>query len=162
MLAAALLWSTTGTASAFRPDGASALSVAAARIVLGGALLAAWAAYRGDLGPVLRAAPHRRLVAVGAVAVAVYQLAFFTAVASTGVAVGTVVGIVTATAKFKQLDPSAEDGTQVAAGFQQVAGTGMTQHVGVNVAARAVGGGPLTQTQLHGAGRQASAVHADE
>ena len=29
---------------------------------------------------------------------------------------GTVVGIVTATAKFKQLDPSAEDGTQVAAG----------------------------------------------
>lgn len=29
---------------------------------------------------------------------------------------GTVVGVVTATAKFKQLDPSAEDGTQVAAG----------------------------------------------
>ena len=29
---------------------------------------------------------------------------------------GTVVGIVTATAKFKQIDPSAEDGTQVAAG----------------------------------------------
>ena len=29
---------------------------------------------------------------------------------------GPVVGIVTATAKFKQLDPSAEDGTQVAAG----------------------------------------------
>lgn len=93
VLAAALLWSTTGTASAFRPDEASALSVAAARIALGGALLAAWAAYRGDLRPVLRAASHRRLVVVGAVAVAVYQLAFFTAVASTGVAVGTVVGI---------------------------------------------------------------------
>ena len=30
--------------------------------------------------------------------------------------VGTVVGLVTATGKFKQLDPSAEDGTQVAAG----------------------------------------------
>ena len=29
---------------------------------------------------------------------------------------GTVVGLVTATGKFKQLDPSAEDGTQVAAG----------------------------------------------
>jgi len=29
---------------------------------------------------------------------------------------GTVVGIVTATVKYKQLDPSAEDGTQVAAG----------------------------------------------
>ena len=29
---------------------------------------------------------------------------------------GTVVGIVTATAKFKQIDPSAEDGSQVAAG----------------------------------------------
>lgn len=29
---------------------------------------------------------------------------------------GTVVGIVTATGKYKQLDPSAEDGTQVAAG----------------------------------------------
>ena len=29
---------------------------------------------------------------------------------------GTVVGIVTATGKYKQIDPSAEDGTQVAAG----------------------------------------------
>jgi len=29
---------------------------------------------------------------------------------------GTVVGIVTATGKFKQIDPSSEDGTQVAAG----------------------------------------------
>lgn len=29
---------------------------------------------------------------------------------------GTVVGIVTATGKFKRIDPSAEDGTQVAAG----------------------------------------------
>ena len=29
---------------------------------------------------------------------------------------GTVVGIVTASGKFKQIDPSAEDGTQVAAG----------------------------------------------
>lgn len=93
VLAAALLWSTTGTASAFRPEGASTLSVAAARIVLGGALLAAWAAYRGDLHPVLRATSHRRLVGVGALAVAVYQLAFFTAVGTTGVAVGTVVGI---------------------------------------------------------------------
>ena len=31
-------------------------------------------------------------------------------------ALGTVVGVVTATGKYKQIDPSAEDGTQVAAG----------------------------------------------
>ena len=39
-----------------------------------------------------------------------------TVAAGQNLPLGTVVGIVTATAKFKQLDPSAEDGTQVAAG----------------------------------------------
>ena len=40
----------------------------------------------------------------------------FTVASGQNLPLGTVVGIVTATAKFKQLDPSAEDGTQVAAG----------------------------------------------
>lgn len=93
VVAAALLWSTTGTASSFRPPGAGALSVGAARIVLGGLLLLAWAAHRRQLGPVLAAPSRRRLVLVGAAAVAAYQLAFFVAVARTGVAVGTVVAI---------------------------------------------------------------------
>ena len=39
-----------------------------------------------------------------------------TVAAGQNLPLGTVLGIVTATGKYKQLDPSAEDGTQVAAG----------------------------------------------
>jgi drug/metabolite transporter, DME family len=91
VLAAAVLWGTTGTARALAPAGTSPLSVGAVRIAVGGLALVAVARLRGELrrgdawpvGPVL----------VGAVAVAGYQLAFFSAVARTGVAVGTMVAI---------------------------------------------------------------------
>jgi drug/metabolite transporter, DME family len=91
VLAAAMLWGTTGTARALAPAGASPLSVGAVRIAVGAAALVAVARLRGEL---------RRLgswpavpVAAGVVAVAGYQLAFFSAVARTGVAVGTMVAI---------------------------------------------------------------------
>jgi DME family drug/metabolite transporter len=98
---AASLWGTTGTARTFAPADASPVSVGAARIVLGGLLLAVIAtAFRGadgGRGGLRRLAGRGRatwvLLAAGAVCAAVYQVAFFAAVARTGVATGTVVTI---------------------------------------------------------------------
>ncbi|WP_457035509.1 DMT family transporter [Geodermatophilus sp. SYSU D01176] len=91
VLAAAVLWGTTGTAAALAPRVGS-LAVGAAAMGVGGLLQAATA-----LG-VVRA--HRaglvaqwRTLAVSAVAVAVYPLAFYTSMRLAGVAVGTVVSI---------------------------------------------------------------------
>ena len=87
VLLAAVCFGTTGTAQALGPD-ADPLAVGSARIVVGGALLLLCA-------HLLRAALPRnpRIVGAIAVAIAVYQLAFFAAVNQTGVAVGTVVAI---------------------------------------------------------------------
>jgi len=88
VLLAAVCFGTTGTAQALGPA-ASPVTVGAARIAVGGALLLLVArAYPRS--------PHawpRRDLAVTALAVAVYQLAFFAAVHRTGVAVGTVVAL---------------------------------------------------------------------
>jgi len=92
VLLAALCFSTTGTAQALGPDGADPVGVGAARILVGGAalVLVALAARRGGV--------HRRRwaplpVAAAVAGVSVYQLAFFAAVADTGVAVGTIVAL---------------------------------------------------------------------
>lgn len=98
VLLAASLWGTTGTAQAFAPAGAGPVSVGAARIVFGGLALLAYAWLRGEL-PALATARRRLgrrapyLLALGAAGVAGYQLCFFSAVARTGVAVGTIVTI---------------------------------------------------------------------
>ena len=91
VLAAAVLFGTTGTARALGADDASPLSVGAARVVIGGGLLVAVAAYLGEL----RAIPGlpRRAIVIAALGVAGYQLCFFAAVKLTGVAVGTLVAI---------------------------------------------------------------------
>ncbi|MGW5681667.1 DMT family transporter [Nonomuraea sp. NPDC003754] len=81
VLAAAVLWGTAGTAGLLIT--ADPVSVAAARLVIGGLALAFMA--RG-----VRITPALLL---GAVAVAAYQLCFFAAVSRTGVAIGTVVAI---------------------------------------------------------------------
>ena len=89
VLLAAVLFGTTGTAQALGPAGLSPLTVGAARIVLGGAVLAA-------LALVLRPASARMspaLVVLAGGAVAAYQLTFFEAVHRAGVAVGAVVAI---------------------------------------------------------------------
>lgn len=89
VLIAAILFGTTGTAQAVGPDGSTPMTVGASRIFIGGSLLAVMAlaagGFRGrwPLGQVL-------LAGAG---VAVYQLAFFQAVADTGVAVGAIVAI---------------------------------------------------------------------
>ncbi|HEX2159277.1 MAG TPA: DMT family transporter [Actinomycetes bacterium] len=91
VLVAAVLWGTTGTARALTPAGTSPLSVGAVRIIIGGAALLAAAHLHGGLGWGVRW--PRGPVLAGTVAVAGYQLAFFSAVARTGVAVGTMVAI---------------------------------------------------------------------
>ena len=90
VVAAAVLWGTTGTAQALGPE-ASPLAVGCARLLLAGALLGVLAVVVGTTGS------RRRLVGVptlaGAVGMAAYQPLFFTAVDRTGVAVGTVVAL---------------------------------------------------------------------
>ncbi len=91
VLAAAVLWGTTGTAQALAPPGATPLAVGTMRLVIGGTALLAVALARGafrhshnwPIGPTLLAI----------VTIAAYQLCFFAAVVRTGVAVGTVVAI---------------------------------------------------------------------
>jgi len=110
IFAAAALWGTAGTAGALTDAGS--VPLAAARLVLGGAVLAALAARslaagargapapgpaRSGIGAVwasgLGLVRGRPALLLAAVAVAAYQLCFFAAVARTGVAIGTVVAI---------------------------------------------------------------------
>ena len=90
ILAASVLWGTTGTSLALAPAGARPTSVAAVRLVLGGGAVAAVALLR-------RSWPGRRVplraAALPAGALVAAQLCFFEAVDRTGVAVGTVVAI---------------------------------------------------------------------
>jgi drug/metabolite transporter, DME family len=87
VLIAAVLFGTTGTAQALGPAGLSPLTVGAARVVIGDAVLGLLAlARRGT-----RLSPALVLAAGGAVAV--YQLTFFEAVHRAGVAIGAVIAI---------------------------------------------------------------------
>ncbi|MBO2452511.1 EamA family transporter [Actinomadura barringtoniae] len=93
ILLAACLWGTTGTIRTYVPE-ASNVSIAAVRIVLGGLILLAVAAGTARGAGLRRLVSARRnwpLLVLGAAAIAVYQTAFFSAAARTGVAVGTVV-----------------------------------------------------------------------
>jgi drug/metabolite transporter, DME family len=97
VLLGAAAWGSTGTAAHFASAGASSASIGAARIVLGGAVLLVLARrprHRAGVRALLAAgtAARARLV-LAAVAIAGYQLSFFSAVRLTGVAVGTVVAI---------------------------------------------------------------------
>jgi DME family drug/metabolite transporter len=94
VLAAAILWGTTGTAQVFAPEGATPLSVGAVRLVFGGLTLLVWAIARGSFQNGIHLPFKPTLVAAGGIAV--YQVCFFAGVARTGVAVGTIVGIGTA------------------------------------------------------------------
>ncbi|MEU5852014.1 DMT family transporter [Saccharopolyspora shandongensis] len=88
VLLAAFLWGTTGTAASFAPAAASPLSIGAATMGVGGVLLLVIAG-RSALD-VLRAG-RTGLLLVGALAVAVYPLAFYSSMALAGVAIGTVI-----------------------------------------------------------------------
>jgi DME family drug/metabolite transporter len=89
-----VLWGTTGTAATFAP-GVGPLAIGAAALGIGGLLQAAIAvpALR-SARPVLR--QHRAVVAIGAIAVAIYPLAFYSSMHTAGVAVGSVVSLASA------------------------------------------------------------------
>lgn len=91
VLLAAMLWGTTGTAQAFAPAGFDSTVIGALRLALGGSALLVLALVRGNLGS-LRGWPFRPTL-LAALFTAAYQICFFAAVAKTGVAVGTIVGI---------------------------------------------------------------------
>lgn len=84
ILGAAVLWGTAGTAGLLIT--ADSVGVAAARLVIGGVLLALLG------GRAVKSAIKPDLL-LAALAVAAYQLCFFAAIGRTGVAVGTVVAI---------------------------------------------------------------------
>ncbi|HSJ34140.1 MAG TPA: EamA family transporter [Acidimicrobiia bacterium] len=86
LLGAAVLWGTTGTAQALGDAEGSALAVGAMRLGIGAAGLLA-------IGGRSISRPPLVWLVVGGAAMAGYQVAFFSAVARAGVALGTVVAI---------------------------------------------------------------------
>lgn len=91
VLLAAMLWGTTGTAQAFAPQGAHPIAIGAMRLAIGGSALFLIVLLQGKMRGVKSGPIGITLTA--AVSMAAYQPLFFSAVATTGVAVGTVVGI---------------------------------------------------------------------
>ncbi|MFC9128248.1 DMT family transporter [Streptomyces sp. NPDC057099] len=94
VLAASVLWGTTGTAATFAPD-VGPLAVGAVAMGLGG-LLQALVATRQIARSIAGLRDQRGTVLLGAASVAVYPLAFYSSMHLAGVAVGTVVSIGTA------------------------------------------------------------------
>ncbi len=92
VVAAAMLWGTTGTAQSLGPDAASSIAVGSSRNVVGALVLVAVAVGRGRFWQGAAALPRRPLV-LAAAATAAYQLCFFGGVRLAGVAIGTVVGV---------------------------------------------------------------------
>ncbi|WP_378146920.1 DMT family transporter [Cnuibacter sp. UC19_7] len=103
VLLAAVCFGTTGSARAIADVDASALSVGAARILIGGGLLAlvAWLLSRRTARVPAAARPSapRRglptpvLIAIGAAGVVAYQPLFFLGTETNGVAIGTIVAL---------------------------------------------------------------------
>jgi DME family drug/metabolite transporter len=91
IIGAALLWGTTGTAQAFAPAGFDSAFIGASRLLIGGVALLILAIKRNELG-MFRSWRIAPVLLAGAL-IAGYQVIFLTALARTGVAVGTVVGI---------------------------------------------------------------------
>ena len=94
VLVTSFLWGTTGTAATLASD-AGPLAIGAAALGIGGLLQAAIA-----LPALVRARQqlqaHAKLLAAGAISVAVYPLAFYSSMRLGGVAVGTVVSLASA------------------------------------------------------------------
>ncbi|MBM7553868.1 DMT family transporter [Thalassobacillus pellis] len=90
ILLAATLWGTAGTAQTFAPSGASPIIVGTMRLAIGGFVLFLYALMRMSLS---RSHLFDGPTMLAAVSMASYQLLFFSAVAQTGVAVGTMVAI---------------------------------------------------------------------
>jgi DME family drug/metabolite transporter len=107
VLAASVLWGTTGTAATFAPA-VSPLAIGAVAMGVGGLLQAVYAArpIRAQRGRLREEWP---LVSLGALAVAVYPLAFYSSMHLAGVAVGTVVSIGSAPVAAAVIERVADD-----------------------------------------------------
>lgn len=98
VLAAAVLFGTTGTSQALGPDGTTPLSVGVMRLVVGGTVLAAigFTLARRRTGVRPNPRPTARsvgLMALTGVCLAAYQPLFFLGTERSGVAVGTVIAL---------------------------------------------------------------------
>lgn len=91
LVAASVLWGTTGTAASLMSDAVSPLAIGAATMAVGGALLFAVSA-RGSLAA-MRRPETRRWLLLGAVGVVVYPLAFYSAMDLAGVAIGNITAL---------------------------------------------------------------------
>ncbi len=91
VLAAAVLWGTTGTAQALAPANVQPIVVGAVRLAIGGLALLTFASWQGQLRGIKQLS--RWPTFLGAASIAAYQLCFFAGVSLTGVAVGTIVAI---------------------------------------------------------------------
>lgn len=92
VIGAGMCWGTTGTIQAFTPEGASSLSIGAARVAVAGIILFIYMLIK-KRGGLLRSEWSVKGVLLAAAGLAAYQLTFFSAVRLTGVAVGTMVAI---------------------------------------------------------------------
>jgi DME family drug/metabolite transporter len=93
VLAAAVLFGTTGTTATLAPASASVVSLGAARLVIGGAILLLVLPGVGGSRRTALGLGRSRWGLAGALMVAAYQLAFFAGVSAAGVALGTLVTI---------------------------------------------------------------------
>ncbi|WP_234996446.1 DMT family transporter [Demequina sp. NBRC 110054] len=117
-----ILWGTTGTAATFAPD-AGPLAIGAAALGIGGVLQAVIAipALRRDAGT-LKA--EWSIVLIGAVAVAIYPLAFYSSMHLAGVAIGTTVSLASAPLAAGVLE-RVVDGTRLSRTWAVAAGLGV-------------------------------------
>ncbi|WP_192037104.1 EamA family transporter [Halomonas sp. YLGW01] len=91
VLLAAVLWGTTGTAATFAPD-VSAVAIGAVAMG-GGGLMQAMLSAGGIRRHLTQIKAHWHWLLVGAIAVAIYPLAFYASMRLAGVTIGTVVSI---------------------------------------------------------------------
>ena len=89
LILAGIFFGTTGTAQALGPENASPLAVGSARLILGAACLALFHHFLSKGSTKL----PRVDLWLAAIGVALYQITFFSAVKSTGVAIGTVTAL---------------------------------------------------------------------
>ncbi|BAQ09686.1 putative transport protein [Bacillus sp. OxB-1] len=90
VLLGAMLWGTTGTAQTFMPQTVHPLAVGASRLAVGGFTLLLVLLLMRKIQ--LREWPWKATI-LSALAMAIFQLCFFTSIRLTGVAIGTVVAI---------------------------------------------------------------------
>jgi DME family drug/metabolite transporter len=89
LILSGIFFGTTGTAQALGPNGISPLAVGSSRLLMGAFFLYLFHRFAVTSATKI----SRRDLALGALGVALYQITFFSAVKSTGVAIGTVTAL---------------------------------------------------------------------